>query len=207
MFYRAMRIIFWSAFWSAFVMAAFFGWQKDVFGVVTFLLGAVGLLFLFLFQKSKLFLKYYNPSFGDTLLGFSGIIFLIGDLGNLYLYDNWASYWFGFDTVAHFAIPALFMIVGAMLYELLRIRRGVPKAVEVIFVCAVTVVAFSFLWEFFEKQSDVWWSTKMFWNPTRPIAVDTASDLIADFYGVFVGGILIFKNWIGWNKKWLKKNS
>lgn len=205
MFDRAMRIIFWSTFWSAFVLAAFFVLQEDIFGAVTFLLGGSGLLILFFIQKSKLFLNYYNRSFGDTLLGFSGIIFLIGDLGNLYFYEHWASYWFGFDTFAHFVIPAIFTIMAAMFYEFLQIKRGVPSAVRVIFVCALLVVTFSFLWEFFEKQSDVWWHTKMFWNPVRPIAVDTADDLVADFYGVFAGSILIFKNWIGWNKKWLKK--
>ncbi len=200
-----MRVIFWSAFGSAFVTAAFFILQKDSFGAVTFLLTAAGLLILFFAQKSKLFLKYYNPSFGETILGLSGMIFLIGDFGNLYLYDHWDSYWFGFDTFAHFTIPAIFTIMVAMLYEFLQIKRGVPSAVRVIFICVITVVTFSFLWEFFEKQSDIWWNTKMFWNPDRPIAVDTASDLTADFYGAFFSSVLIFKNWVGWNKKWLKK--
>jgi hypothetical protein len=206
MFYRIMKIIFWSAFGSAFVTAAFFAVQEDVFGVVTFLLTAIGLSALFLIQKSKLFLKHYNQSFGDTILGLSGIIFIIGDLGDLYLYDNWASYWFGFDTIAHFTIPAIFMIVAAMLYESLRIKKGVPNVVEVFLISALAIVIFSFLWELFERQSDIWWGTRMFWNPDRPIAVDTADDLVADFYGVFIGGVLIFKNWNFWNKKWLKKN-
>ena len=124
--------------------------------------------------------------------------------GDLYLYDNWASYWFGFDTIAHFTIPAIFTVIAAMLYELVRIRKRVPNAVEVLLISGLTVVIFSFLWELFEKQSDIWWGTKLFWNPDRPIAVDTADDLIADFYGAFVGSVLIFRSWTGWNKKWLK---
>jgi len=206
MFYCAMRIIFWSAFWSSFVMAGFFGWRKDVFGVVTFLLGAAGLLVLFLLRKSKFISKYYEPSFGETLLGLVGIIFLLSDFGNLYFYDNWNFRWLGYDTITHFVIPAIFVVIVAMLYELLWLKRGVPPAVEVIFVGALTVVIFSFLWELFEKQSDLWWGTRMFWDPTQPIVLDTVDDLVADFYGVFLGSILIFKNWDSWNKKWLKNN-
>lgn len=204
MFYRAMRVIFWSAFWSAFVMAAFFGWRKDMFGVVTFLLGAAGLLVLFLFQKSKLFFKYYNSSFGDTILGISGIIFLMSDIGNLYFYDRFTFDWAGYDTLTHFFIPMLFVILAAMLYESLRIKKGVVGAIEVILVSSLTVVIFSILWELFEKQSDIWWGTKMFFDPTQPIILDTTDDLVADFYGVFIGSLLIFKNWESWNKKWLK---
>lgn len=204
MFHSAARVIFWSAFVSAFVLAGFFALQEDGFGTITVLLTAVGLLALFLIQRSKIFLKHYNQSFGDTLLGLAGIIFIIGDAGDLYLYDNWASYWFGFDSFAHFTIPILCTLIAAMLYELLRIRKGVPNAVEVLLISGLTVVIFSFLWELFEKQSDIWWGTKLFWNPDRPISVDTADDLIMDFYGAFVGSVLIFRNWTGWNKKWLK---
>jgi hypothetical protein len=101
-------------------------------------------------------------------------------------------------------IPVLCTLVVAMLYEFVRIRKGVPYAIEVLFVSILVVVMFSFLWELFERQSDIWWGTKIFWNPARPIAVDTADDLAADFYGAFVGAFLIFRNWTSWNKKWLK---
>lgn len=206
MFYRAMRGVFWSAFWSAFVMAAFFALREDAFGAVTFLLGALALALLLLFRKSKLFLKYYKPSFGDTLLGLSGLIFLLSDIGNLYFYDRFTFDWLGYDTFAHFTIPLLFVILAAMLYELARLKKGVPKTIEVILVSALVVVAFSFLWELFEKQSDLLWGTHLFSDPSQPIAVDTADDLIADFYGVFFGSILIFKNWTSWNQKWLKND-
>jgi len=198
------RTIFWAAFWSSFVMAGFFGWQKDVFGTATFLLGALGLLILFFIQKSKVFSKYYEPSFGNTLLGLGGMIFLLSDLGNLYFYDRFTFDWLGYDTMAHFIIPMLFTIIAAMLYEFVRLGKGVPAAVEVVLASALVVVAFSIFWELFERQSDIWWGTHLFWDPTQPIAVDTADDLIADFYGVFVGSVLIFRNWVGWNKRWLK---
>lgn len=204
MFSRVARVIFRSAFLFGFVTVIFFVFQENIFGIVIAVLAVSGLLVIFFIQKSKLFLAHYNQIFGDTILGLSGIIFIIGCLGNLYLFDNWASYWFGFDTVAHFALPAIFTIVAAMLYELFWIKKKMPNAVEVLLISAFTVVIFSFLWELFEKQSDIWWGTKIFWNPARPIAVDTADDLIADFYGALVGCVLIFRNWTSWNKIWLK---
>lgn len=204
MFCRVMRIIFWSAFISAFVFAAFYWWEKNTFLIITFILGAFVLFVLFLIQKSSKVSKYYTSNFKNTLLGIGGMIFFITSFGTLYFYHYFDFEWFEYDTAAHFVITALFVIMAAMFYEFLRLKKGVPGALETILVGSFTIMIFSFLWEMFQKQGDIWWGTKMFFDFNQPISVDVAKDLAADFCGNFLGSVLIFRNWTGWNKKWLK---
>jgi hypothetical protein len=206
MFYRVMRIVFWSAFFSAFLFAAFY-LMKNNFLVIAFLLGAFALFVLFLIQKSSKVDQHYTSYFKDTLLGIGGIIFFTTSFGTLYFYHYFDFKWFEYDSAAHFLISLLFVIMVAMFYELLRLGKNVPSALETIFVSSFVVMVFSFVWEAFQRQGDIWWGTKMFFDYNQPISIDVASDLAADFCGNFFGGILIFQNWIAWNKKWLKENS
>lgn len=196
-----MRIIFWSAFVSAFIFSAFYLWQHNIFLVITFFLGACALFTLFLIQRSGWVQRFYSSIFKDTILGIGGIIFFITSFGTLYFYNSFD--WFGYDVVAHFAITLCFVIMTAMLYELLRLKRKIPDSFETIATSVLTIFIFSFLWEAFEMQGDIWWGTKMFFDPNQETILDFVTDLIADFFGLLVGGILIFKNWTRWNKKWL----
>lgn len=200
MFYRTMRIVFWLAFASAFVLAGFYWRLGNFYLVVTFPLGALSLLLLFLIKRTAKARKYYSVVFCNTLLGIGGLIFFITSFGTLYLYNGL----FGYDVMAHFSISALFVIMAAMLYELSRPKRTTTFAVETVAVSVFTVLLFTFLWEAYEKQGDIWWNTKMFFDPWQEISLDTATDLSANFFGIFAGGFLIFKNWEKWNKKWLK---
>jgi hypothetical protein len=202
MFYRAMRIIFWLAFWSALAAAAFYGWQKNIFLLNSFLLGALALLLLYFLQKSAFVKKYYNESFGNTLLGLAGLIFFTTSLGTVYFYKY--IKFFEYDFLAHMIIPAAFVVMAAMFYAILKIKKGVPGKVGVILISGLLVLLLSFFWEFFQKQGDIWWGTQMFFDSNQPIAIDVANDLGADVFGVFAGCVLIFKNWEKWNKKWLK---
>ncbi len=204
MFYRAMRIIFWLAFCVALAAAAFYGWQGNIFLLNSFVLGALALLFLYFLQKSAFVRKYYNDNFGDTLLGLGGLIFLTTSLGTFYFYHY--IKFFEYDLIAHTVIPASFVIMGAMAYEILKIKNGAPKKIEAILISGILVLLLSFFWELFQEQGDIWWGTRMFFDSNQPIAVDVANDLAADTFGVFVGCVLIFKNWEGWNKKWLKNS-
>lgn len=201
MFYRVMRTIFWLALGSAFILTGFYWQQGNFYLVITFPLGALSLLFLFLIVKSPLVSKFYKSTFGDTLVGLGSSIFFITTFGTLFLYNGL----FGYDFGAHFTITACFVIMAAMLYEILRLNRGIPGAIETIMVSVTVVLVFAFLWEFYEKYGDIWWNTKMFFDPWQEIALDTATDLSANFLGMFTASILIFKNWVSWNRKWLKK--
>lgn len=203
MCYRVMRVIFWSAFWSALAAAAFYGWRGNIFLLNSFILGALALLILYFFQKSAFVKKYYNDFFGNTLLGLGGLIFFTTSLGTIYFYHY--IKFFEYDVIAHVVIPASFVIMWAMFYGILKIKKGVPKKMEVILISGVLVLLLSFFWEFFQKQGDTWWGTHMFSDSNQNIIVDVANDLSADTLGVFIGCVLIFKNWVGWNKKWLKK--
>lgn len=205
MLYCAMRIIFWLAFCLALAGAAFYGWQGNIFLLNSFILGALALLFLYFLQKSAFIKKYYNDNFGDTLLGLGGLIFLTTSLGTFYFY-HYINF-FEYDLIAHVVIPASSVIMAAMFYGILKRKKGVPGKMEVILISGVLALLLSFFWEFFQKQGDVWWGTKMFSDSNQPIVVDVANDLAADAFGVFIGCVLIFKNWVGWNKKWLKNNS
>ena len=205
MFYRAMRIIFWLAFWSALAAAAFYGWQKNNFLLNSFLLGALALLLLYFFQKSEFIKKYYNESFGNTLLGLAGLIFFTTALGTIYFY--YYIKFFEYDLIVHTIIPASFVVMGAMFYEILKIKKGVPGKVGAVLISGILVLLLSFFWEFFQKQGDVWWGTHMFFDSNQPTVVDVANDLTSDVFGVLIGCVLIFKNWERWNKKWLKNNN
>lgn len=203
MFYRVMRVIFWLAFWSALAAAAFYGWQGKIFLLNSFLLSALGLLVLYLIQNSAIVKKYYNESFGNTMLGLAGLIFFTTSLGTFYFY--YYIKFFEYDLIAHTIIPASFVIMAAMLYEIGRIKKIIPGKIEVILISSIPVLLLSFFWEFFQMQGDVWWGTQMFSDSNQNIVVDVANDLSADTLGVFIGCVLIFKNWEKWNKKWLKK--
>lgn len=200
---RLGGIIFWLAFCSAFILTGFYWWLENFYLVVTFPLGVLGLLFLFLIQKSARVSRLYSPTFSNVLLGLGGIIFFITSFGTLFLYNGL----FGYDLGAHFGISVLFVIMAAMLYELLRFGQKIPSTLETIVVSVVLVLVFSLFWEFYEKYGDIWWNTKMFFDPWQEISIDTATDLSANFLGIFVASVLIFKNWDKWNKKWLKNKS
>jgi hypothetical protein len=200
---RVMRTIFWSAVGASLALSIYYGWQKNIFLMNSFILGALVLFVLYLIQKSSFVKKYYNDSFGNTLLGLGGLIFFTTSLGTLYFY--YYVKFFEYDLIVHVVIPASFVVMTAMLYEIVKIRKGVPGKIEVILVSSIPVLLLSFFWEFFQEQGDIWWGTHMFFDSNQPIAVDVANDLAADTFGVFIGCVLIFKNWVGWNKKWLKR--
>lgn len=205
MFYRAMKIIFWLAFYVALAAGTFYGWQGNIFLLNSFILGALALLFLYFLQKSAFIKKYYNDNFGNTLLGLGGLIFFITSLGTFYFY--YYIKFFEYDLIAHTIIPASFVVMGAMLYEILKIKKGVPRKVTAILISGFLVLSLSFFWEFFQEKGDMWWGTQMFFDSNQPIVIDVANDLAADVFGVFIGCVLIFKNWERWNKKWLKNNN
>jgi hypothetical protein len=200
---RVMRTIFWSAVGASLALSIYYGWQKNIFLMNSFILGALVLFVLYLIQKSSFVKKYYNDSFGNTLLGLGGLIFFTTSLGTLYFY--YYVKFFEYDLIVHVVIPASFVVMTAMLYEIVKIRKGVPEKIEVILVSSIPVLLLSFFWEFFQEQGDIWWGTHMFFDSNQPIVVDVANDLVADTFGVFIGCVLIFKNWVGWNKKWLKR--
>jgi hypothetical protein len=161
------------------------------------------MLLLYFFQKLDFIKKYYNESFGNTLLGLAGLIFFTTALGTFYFY--YYIKFFEYDLIVHTIIPASFVVIGAMFYEILKIKKGVPGKIKVVLISGILVLLLSFFWEFFQKQGDVWWGTHMFFDSNQPTVVDVANDLTADVFGVLIGCVLVFKNWEGWNKKWLKK--
>jgi len=202
MFYRAMKVIFWSVFFSAFVLAGVYWYFENFYLVTTFLLGAFSLFILFLISKSSRVKKYYSEAFGETLLGIGGLIFFTTSLGTVYFYKY--IKFFEYDFLVHMIIPAAFVVMAAMFYEILKIKNGVSDKVKVILISSILILALSFFWEIFQEQGDIWWGTEMFFDSNQPIAIDVANDLVADVFGVFAGCVLIFKNWEKWNKKWLK---
>lgn len=199
------KILFWSAIGASLVLSIYYGWEKNFFLVKSFILGALALFVLYLIQKSAFVKKYYNDSFGNTLLGLGGLIFFTTSLGTVYFYNN--IKFFEYDLIVHTVIPAAFVIMAAMLYEILKIKNGAPERMDVILIMGVLILSLSFFWEFFQMQGDIWWGTHMFFDSNQPIVVDVANDLVADIFGVFIGCVLIFKNWVGWNKKWLRNGS
>jgi hypothetical protein len=203
MFHRLTRIIFWSAFVFVFILAGVYWRLGNIYLVVTFPLGALALFILFLISKSGRARRYRSEFFRGTLLGIGGTIFFITTLGTIYFYNGL----FGYDVAAHFFITVLFVIMAAMLYELLRSTNSASNAIETIAVSVLTLVIFSFLWEWYEKQGDIWWNTKMFYDPWQEISLDVATDLSANFLGMFAASVLIFKYWDKWNKKWQKSET
>ncbi len=206
MFSLISRIIFWFSFPFSFVFIFYFIYQKDFFLAITFLLGLIALFIVFLIQRSLVIQKHYNVSFKDSLIGIVGLIYILSCLGTLSFWSWNLNIWFQYDVLMHFVEPVFFVILAAMIFEILYLKKNknIPNNFQSTIAAGILISFLVLVWEWYEWQGDLWWGTYMFYDLLQGEVLDFATDITADFYGIFLGSALVFAKWEKWNKKWLK---
>ncbi|MDP1629035.1 MAG: DUF2238 domain-containing protein [bacterium] len=159
------------------------GWFPDFYNPE--FMGVVAFISAFLIISPRLIFKAADSGQQKILNLLQGSIVAglsLNGLGALGLYR--AD--FGYDKILHFFVPLLFTIVIANFcrqWYKLTFKKSIILSMIIIFLAGL-------FWEFFEFFCDNLFNTKMLGYCGEFIVEDTVLDLIAGFFGI-IGGVLI----------------
>lgn len=114
---------------------------------------------------------------------FAIIVFAINALGAIYAFKKIPNY----DSMVHFVNSAILYFAFVIL--LLNSRKNWNKVVVVIGLFLLTG-GLGVLWEFYQKYSDIFLGTHMFFDPTQSIQSDTMMDISFNVLGALFAAII-----------------
>lgn len=128
----------------------------------------------------------FNINFLKAIEICAAYVFVANELGSLYFFKRFE----GYDSFAHISVFIIFSIFIMLLYFSIKNFNSINKKEIILF--TIFFIFLGFLFEGFEKFSDIFFNTKMFYDPFQAIRADTISDLFFNFFGILLGVLIFF---------------